>query len=77
MIPNNCSVLNPDVCLIESLIPSVFLCSVTLGTYEDAKPVVSEVLQAIVGRAVVRVTRHDLHYAAGRFQLFAGQIGGC
>ena len=38
---------------------------------------VGEVLRRIVGKAVMRVARQDLQYAAGSSQLCAGQIGGC
>ena len=38
---------------------------------------VGEVLHRIVGRAVMRIARQDLLYAAGSSQLCAGQIGGC
>ena len=38
---------------------------------------VGEVLCRIVGRAVMRIARQDLLYAAGSSQLCAGQIGGC
>ena len=38
---------------------------------------VSEVLHRIVRRAVMRIARQDLLYAAGSSQLCAGQIGSC
>ena len=38
---------------------------------------VGEVLRRIVGRAVMRIARQDLLYAAGSSQLCAGQIRGC
>ena len=38
---------------------------------------VGEVSRRIVGRAIMRIARQDLHYAAGSSQLCAGQIGGC
>ena len=37
---------------------------------------VGEVLYRIVGRAIMRIVRQDLHYAAGSSQLCVGQIGG-
>ena len=37
---------------------------------------VGEVLYRIVGRAIMRIVRRDLHYAAGSSQLCVGQIGG-
>ena len=38
---------------------------------------IGEVLRSIVGKAVMRIARQDLQYAAGSSQLCAGQIGGC
>ena len=38
---------------------------------------VGEVSRRIVERAVMRIARQDLHYAAGSSQLCAGQIGSC
>ena len=51
---------------------------IPLDKNPGVRPVgVGEVLRRIVGRAVMRIARQDLLYAAGSSQLCAGQIGGC